>query len=148
MRPPKELLVDAGFWQPLLGWFAVVSLFTFILSLILIPWIVGRLPQDCFLKLTMNDRPNGPPSIGSAIIVIFRNALGLFLLLAGIAMLFLPGQGLLTILLGVLLVSFPGKQKFVHLLVNQQKIQQSMDWIRKKRNKPPFLWPKAKMHPR
>ncbi len=148
MRSPQELLVGFEFWQHLLGWLAVVSLFTFILSLVLIPWIVGRLPQDCFLKLAQNDCPNSAPSIRSVIMITFRNALGLILLSAGIAMLFLPGQGVLTILLGVLLISFPGKHKLVHLLVNQQKIQHSLDWLRKKRNKPPFLWPKPKMHPR
>lgn len=144
MRPSAEVLVGYKYLQPLLWWLAVLSLFTFVLSLVLIPWVVGRLPQDCFLKLHHNDRPTIPPSIGSVIMVIFRNGLGLLLLLAGTAMLFLPGQGLLTILLGALLISFPGKQKLVHSLVYQPKIQHSMDWLRKKRGKPPFLWPKLK----
>lgn len=137
-----DSLVDSNFLQPLLWWLAVLSLFTFVLSLVLIPWVVGRLPQDCFLKLDNNDRPANLPSIGSVIMTIFRNSLGTLLLLAGIVMLFLPGQGLLTILLGTLLISFPGKKGLVKTLVAQQKIQHSMDWLRKKRGKPAFLWPK------
>jgi hypothetical protein len=129
--------------QPLLGWLALLSLITFVLSLVLIPLVIGRLHRDCFLKLHHNNWPATPSSIGSVIILILRNLLGLILLMAGIVMLFLPGQGLLTILLGALLISFPGKRKIIYTLVCQPKIQQSMDWIRKKRKKPPFQWPQS-----
>lgn len=144
MRTLFESLIGSNFIQPLLGWLAVLSLFTFVLSLVLIPWVVGMLPQDCFLKLDKNDPPTNLPSIGSVIVTILSNSLGILLLLAGIFMLFLPGQGLLTILLGTLLISFPGKKRLVKTLVHQPKIQHSMDWLRKKRSKPAFLWPKQK----
>lgn len=144
MRPLIESFLSSDFLRPLLGWLAVLSLLTFVLSLILIPWVVGRLKQDCFLTLHQNESFVTPPSIGSIIMLLFRNGLGLLLLFAGIAMLFLPGQGLLTILLGTLLISFPGKKTLVHILIHQPKIQHSLDWLRKKRGKPPFLWPKPK----
>lgn len=134
-------LVDFYFLQPLLGWLAGLSLFTFILSLMLIPYVVGRLSQDCFLKLYQNERNTTPPSLASIVVLIIRNLLGLLLVLAGIVMLFLPGQGLLTILLGALLLSFPGKDKLVKGLVCRPKIQHSLDWLRIKRGKAPFLWP-------
>jgi hypothetical protein len=137
-------LVYFNFLQPLLGWLAILSLFTFILSLVLIPWVVGRLAEDCFLKLYRNDRsipPSSLSSLSSVIMLIIRNGLGLLLVLAGTAMLFFPGQGLLTILLGALLLSFPGKHKLIKGLVRQPKIQHSLDWLRNKRGKPPFLWP-------
>ena len=143
MKTLLESLVGSNFLQPLLGWLAVLSLFTFVLSLVIIPWVVGKLPQDCFLKLDQNDKPTNLPSIGSVIITILSNSLGLLLVLAGIAMLFLPGQGLLTILLGTLLISFPGKKKLIGTLIHQPRIQRSMDWLREKRGKSPFLWPKA-----
>lgn len=127
--------------QPFLGWLAALSLITFVLSIVLIPWAVGRLPQDCFLRLYHNDTNKTPPSIWSIIMVILRNVLGLILFLAGIAMLFFPGQGLLTILLGALLISFPGKDKLVHTLVCRPKIQHGLDWLRKKRGKSSFFWP-------
>ncbi len=129
--------------QPLLGWLALLSLLTFVLSLVLIPLVIGRLHQDCFLKLHHNNWPATPSSIGSVILLILRNLLGLLLFIAGITMLFLPGQGLLTILLGALLISFPGKRKIIYTLVCQPKIQKSLDWIRKKRKKPPFQWPQS-----
>ena len=137
----NKILVYFDFLRPLLGWLAVLSLVTFVLSIALIPWVVGRLPQDCFLRLYHNDSDRPQISIYSIIILIFRNVIGLILLLAGIAMLFLPGQGLLTILLGALLISFPGKHKLIHSLVSRPKIQHGLDWLRKKRNKPSFFWP-------
>ncbi len=137
----NSIMVNFSFLQPLLGWLAALSLFTFIFSLVLIPWVVGRLAQDCFLKLYHNDASTSQPSFASVMMAILRNVLGLFLVLAGIAMLFLPGQGLLTILIGALLLSFPGKHKLINGLVRQPKIQHSLDWIRKKRGKEAFLWP-------
>lgn len=137
-----DFFIEAEYLKPLLGWLALFSLCTFILSLVLIPFVVGRLSSDCFLRLHRNDKVMPPPSIGSVIGVILRHGLGIVLLLAGIVMLFLPGQGLLTILLGTLLVSFPGKRKLIRSLVFQPKIQHSLDWLRKKRGKPSFLWPK------
>jgi len=141
MKNLLESFIDSVNLQPLLGWFAVLSFLTFVLSLLLIPWIVGRLQRDCFLKLYNKNSPLNSLSLGTIILAIFRNCLGLILLLAGIIMLFLPGQGLLTILLGTLLITFPGKKKLMSALVYQPKIQHSMDWLRKKRGKPPFLWP-------
>jgi len=99
------------------------------------------LPEDCFLRLHAKERGRSIYSLSGVTLFLVRNLLGLLLLLAGIAMLFLPGQGLLTILMGVLLISFPGKDKLVDNLVCRPKIQQSMDWFRKKRGKPPFIWP-------
>jgi len=131
--------------QSILGWLALISAFTFVLSLLLIPWILGRLPRDCFLKLIAKVGDGRPLySLSGVSILLIRNLFGLLLLLAGIAMLFLPGQGLLTILMGCLFISFPGKNKLVDNLVRRPKVQQSLDWLRKKRGKSSFIWPGAK----
>ncbi|MGB3221261.1 MAG: PGPGW domain-containing protein [Desulforhopalus sp.] len=138
---PVESLAGSEFLGPLLGWLALISLLTFVLSLILIPLVVGKLSQNCFLKLYDRKSSGASPSIGSLLLLFVRNIFGMFLLFAGILMLFLPGQGLLTILLGGLLISFPGKRKLLLALVCKPKIQHSLDWLRKKMGKPPFLWP-------
>jgi hypothetical protein len=142
MSLPADFPALSGFLEPLLGWLAFFSLITFILSLVLIPLVVGRLSEDCFLKLYHNDRSGPPPTVGSVILLILRHGLGIVLVLSGIAMLFLPGQGLLTIILGTLLFSFPGKQRLIDSMVRQPKIRKSLNWLRKKRHKPPFQWPK------
>lgn len=139
----NETLFYQTFLQPLLGWLALVSLITFALSLVLIPLVVGRLAEDCFIKLYHDDYSPATPSFAAIIWLIMRNILGLLLVLAGLIMLFLPGQGLLTILLGTLLVSFPGKRRLLNSLVVQPKLQHSMDWLRKKRGTTPFIWPEV-----
>lgn len=123
-----------------LQYLAFFSLITFFLSLIAIPWIVGRLSVDCFIRV-LEFKP--PPKITTLLLLgsVLRNICGIFLLGTGIAMLFLPGQGILTILIALLLLSFPGKSVMIKYLVNKPAIQKSLDWIRKKRGRPTFIWP-------
>jgi hypothetical protein len=142
MSFPPDIPALSEFLEPLLGWLTVFSLVTFILSLVLIPWGVGRLSEDCFLKLHHDDSSGPPPTVSSVILSILRHGLGLVLILSGIAMILLPGQGLLTIILGTLLLSFPGKRKLIDSMVSQPKIRKSLNWLRRKRHKPPFQWPK------
>ncbi len=127
--------------QNLLSWLAVLSLSTFIISLLLIPWVVGKLSSDYFLHITEEKAPIFSLNISSLALLVIRNIFGFILLLAGIAMLFLPGQGILTILAGIFLLSFPGKRKIISLFISRHSVQHSLDWIRVKRGRPPFLWP-------
>jgi len=127
--------------QSFLSWLAVLSLSTFIISLLLIPWTVGKLPLDYFLHITEEKTPLYSLNISSLALLIIRNIFGFILLLAGIAMIFLPGQGILTILAGIFLLSFPGKRKIIRLFISRDSVQHSLDWIRKKRSKQPFIWP-------
>ena len=123
-----------------LQYLAFFSLVTFLLSLIAIPWIVGRLSVDCFIRVMELKKPT-KITVLFLLSSVLRNICGIFLLGAGIAMLFLPGQGILTILIALLLLSFPGKSAMIKYLVNKPAIQKSLDWIRKKRGRPTFIWP-------
>jgi len=127
--------------QNFLSWFAVLSFSTFIISLLLIPWAVGKLPPDYFLHITKEKTPLFSLNISSFSLLVIRNIFGFILLLAGIAMIFLPGQGILTILAGIFLLSFPGKRKIIRLFISRHSVQHSLDWIRAKRGRQPFLWP-------
>lgn len=122
---------------------AGVSLAMFVISLLLLPLVVARLPRECFLKLRDPSIPKRRMSPGRIILLVLRNVLGMLLLIAGIIMLFLPGQGLLTMLLGILLLSFPGKAKLVLRLIASPAIRKGLDWLRHKSGKPPFLWPQT-----
>lgn len=123
---------------PYLQVLAVVSFCTFLLSIILIPWYIGRLPVDYFYILKQQS-PDRRPRSNLAVLVL-RNLLGTVLLVAGILMLFLPGQGILTILIGLLCMAFPGKYQFVLYLISKQSVQSSLDWIRRKMHRPAFRW--------
>lgn len=127
--------------QPLMGWLAVISLITFIVSLLLIPFVVRKMPTDIFINLEKRVKDKIHKSFQSYLILLLANLLAVLLILIGIIMLFIPGQGLLTILVGLLLLSFPGKKKVILNLIRRQQIQKSLDWIRTKQNKEPFLWP-------
>ena len=124
----------------LFQWIAPLSLAAFILSLIIIPLIISKLSIDCFININKKKEPAGLSGTSVAFLLL-RNIGGIFFLTAGFAMLFLPGQGLLTILLGLLLLTFPGKQTMINFLIAKPSLQHSLDWIRKKSGKPPFIWP-------
>lgn len=126
----------------LLQWLAGVSLFTFLLSLILIPWIVGRLRVNYFLVLDRKISYKGRRKLEWYFQLLARNIIGWILIVAGVIMLFLPGQGLITIVLGFLFISFPGKHKLTKKFIRNIKLQHTLDWLRDKRKKVPFLWPK------
>lgn len=120
----------------------MVSLATFFLSIACIPWLVGLLPTDYFL-FAANSSKTCPKSftLGRILLLLLRNCLGLCLLLAGVAMLFLPGQGLITIIIGLAVMSFPYKKKLIQALCRSPAIRRSLDWLRGKARKERFIWP-------
>jgi hypothetical protein len=71
---------------------------------------------------------------------IMKIMVGLFLLICGLVMLVLPGQGLLTMLMGLSLMPFPGKNKLEQTIVARKSVRYSLNWIRKKANKKPFIF--------
>lgn len=120
----------------------ILSVVTFVASLIFIPIIIARLPSDYFL---MEKQRIVTTQSKQATFFFFnqfvKNILGVLLILAGIAMLVLPGQGLLTILIGLGITNFPGKYKLERKLVSNQSIFKSLNWVRKRAKVEPFLYP-------
>ena len=133
-------MITTQLFRTVAEWLAITSLATFFLSLIIIPLIIRSLSVHCFLDITSTPRKKAYTA-WKVILLLLRNIIGIFLLFAGIVMLFLPGQGILTILIGILLLSFPGKQKIVNYLIYKPSIQRSLDWVRKKSGTQPFIWP-------
>ena len=66
---------------------------------------------------------------------------GMGLIVAGVAMLFIPGQGVLTILIGIMLMNFPGKHALERWLIRRRPIFRSVNWMRAKSGRPPLLLP-------
>ena len=118
-----------------------LSVLTFVGSLIAVPWLIGRLRADYFLThwQVVQARHRRHPALALTVFLA-RNALGLLLVAAGLAMLFLPGQGLLTVLIGVCVMDFPGKRGLLQRLVRGPKVQGALNWIRRKRGKEPFVF--------
>jgi hypothetical protein len=71
---------------------------------------------------------------------IIKIIAGLCLLVLGLLMLVLPGQGLITMLIGLSLLPFPGKAKMEQNLLARKSVRSTLNWIRRKANKSPFIF--------
>lgn len=124
----------------LVFWMAVVSFVSFIGSLILVPILVVRIPEDYFSHHGRHRTHWGDahPIVRAALLII-KNLLGVLFVFAGLAMLVLPGQGLLTIFIGVMLLNFPGKYRLECWIISRPAVFQSINWLRKRGGRPPLL---------
>lgn len=132
---PAWITDNQGLWWALGG----VSVVIFVGSLVLMPALIVRIPADYFAH---DQRPpsrlaNQKPAIRMALL-IGKNALGVLLMLGGLAMLVMPGQGLLTLFAGFVLVDFPRKYRLERWLVRKPLVHRPINWLRRKRGKPPI----------
>jgi hypothetical protein len=134
-----DSLTDRGAW---LGWVGIASVVTFVLSLILLPIIVVRMPADYFVAREVSSvSARRPHPVGRLVGSVAKNVLGAVFVLAGLAMLVLPGQGLVAILIGITLLDFPGKRGIELRIVRNRAVRGAIDWIRKRAGKPPLVLP-------
>jgi hypothetical protein len=121
----------------LLGWLFALSLGSLVLTIVLLPVVVVRLPADHFVA----DRRQRLARRGVAgwCGLVLKNLLGAVFALAGVAMLLLPGQGLLTILIGLLLLDFPGKRALELRLLRRPGLRAFLDRMRQRRGVAPFV---------
>ena len=133
-----QLFLDT--YRPAIALLGIVSTATFFLSLLIIPWIINRLDTDFFLHLHEQTKKEDEHPVMFILLRILRYLTGCILITAGILMLFLPGQGILTIILGISLIDFPGKQALRDRLFGFHSVQNGLNWIRGKGDKPDFLF--------
>jgi heme O synthase-like polyprenyltransferase len=124
------------------GWLAGLSLFTFIITLVLVPVLVVRIPADYFShhhRHRMSATARHP--LVSFLISSVKNIFGIVLALAGVLMLFTPGQGLITLLVGLMIMNYPGKYTLERWLIRRLHILPAMNWFRTRRGRPPLQMP-------
>ena len=127
---------DTALW-----WLAAASIVTFVGTLIVVPWLVVRIPSDYFTHgkrhktLWADQRP-----VVRAVLLTGKNMLGGVFVTAGIVMLVLPGQGLLTIAIGVMLLDFPGKYRLERWLVTLRPLLRSINWLRRRAERTPLVF--------
>ncbi|MDZ7762616.1 MAG: hypothetical protein U5L00_20505 [Desulfovermiculus sp.] len=130
---------------PLIWGMATVSVFFFLASLVLIPWLIIRLPADYFSSQTRIPlRTDSPRPKLDFLLTVLKNLFGGLFILAGLVMLVLPGQGLLTILIGITMTNFPGKYRLEQGLARRKSILRAMNWFRRKARKAPLMPPPDK----
>ncbi|MEM7255772.1 MAG: PGPGW domain-containing protein [Pseudomonadota bacterium] len=138
----QELVQQFQWLTPYMVWLGWASAGLFLLSLVLVPVLLARIPTDYFSRTPQ-------PRIAStkierihySSIWVLRNVIAAVLVLAGVIMLVLPGQGLLTIFLGLVTADFPGKKRLELRLVSHPPIYASINWIRKKKGADRLLLP-------
>lgn len=131
----------------LLWWLSAGSAVAFFATLLLIPWMVLRIPPDYFLPRAMpptrcwHDRI---PAIRLLMMAV-KNLVGGIFILAGLVMLVTPGQGLLTILAGFLLLNFPGKRQCECWLISRGPALRLLNRFRIRHGRAPLILP-PRMH--
>ena len=118
-------------------WLGSISFLVFIFSLISIKWLVALIPSDYFIEDKRNKYQSSYP-LTWLISIIIKNVVGYILIIGGILMLVLPGQGLFTILIGLMLSNYPGKFYIEKKFIAIPSILKTINWLRKKSNKPPL----------
>ena len=129
-------------WQQVFVWSSVASVGAVIATIIAVPWVIGRLPEDYFAR---DERETWDPRMGAplyiSVIDAVKNIVGLVLVALGLIMLVTPGQGVLTILAGLLLMNFPGKYRLERWLVMRPGVMRALNWLRNKRGQVAFKSP-------
>lgn len=137
---PQALFDAIHAHKTLLWWLAGSSLFTFVATLVLVPFLLTRLPTDYFVHRKRHRAPWADQHpIVRLLLVVGKNLLGIIFLMAGFLMLFLPGQGLLTIVMGIALLDLPGKYKLERWLIARPAIFKSINWLRQRSGRSPLL---------
>jgi hypothetical protein len=126
---------EAAIW-----WIAGMSGMAFIATLVIVPWLVVRIPPDYFAhgRRERKQWSSRHPVI-RGLLLAAKNLLGYALIAAGVAMLVLPGQGLVTIFLGIVLVDLPGKYRLERWLVARRPVLRSVNWLRRRAGRAPLL---------
>ena len=133
----NSLIEIFNVYKNLILWFGSISLFVFLFSLLSIKWFVSLIPEDYFINKKDSKIKTSNIFIWY-IVLIFKNLIGYSLILGGIMMLVLPGQGLFTIIIGLMMSNYPGKYSIEKKFIAIPAILKSINWLRRKSNKPPI----------
>ena len=122
--------------ETLAWWLLAISLTSFLTTLIAVPIILVRIPQDYFSFQNRHRIPwRNRNRFWRLPLLLAKNLSGVIFIVLGVLMLVLPGQGLLTILIGLVLLDFPGKYRVERWVVNQPVVLRSINWVRVKASK-------------
>ena len=125
-------------YQEVFVWIGLISFLTFLFGLLLMPFVIMRLPEDYFLSPQNGDQTSTVLRDSSTLFLVFKNLMGGVLLCLGVVMLFLPGPGLMGALIGLSLVDIPGKRWVLGRILNISGLRSAINGLRGKRGRPPL----------
>lgn len=70
---------------------------------------------------------------------IFKNLVGVVLIIVGVIMILGPGPGVLTILLGLIMIDIPGKRPLEANLIKRPAVLIPINNLRARYQKPPLI---------
>ena len=136
-----DLVVDMwSRYQREIWMLGVASAAMLVISAMLIPYLIVRLPADFYAENNHRRRLFQDRPIVRSLFLTVKNTIGALLLVAGILMLVLPGQGILTILAALALLDFPGKRKLEMSILHRPTVMKSINWLRKRAGREPLLF--------
>ena len=114
---------------------------TFVVSLVVVAFLLIRLPADFFLQSRVRGAKSGRLSAAGWARRILKNLLGATLVGLGVLLSvpLIPGQGVLTILIGVMLLDFPGKRRLERAVVRRPRVLCTVNRLRARYGKPPLV---------
>jgi archaellum biogenesis protein FlaJ (TadC family) len=126
-------------WQGNITMAAAIVALSLVGSILLVVWVLARLPEDYLLSTRVVPVSTRPPLARWAIAVL-RNAAGVVLVAAGLVMSVpgVPGQGVLTIVVGLLLIDLPLIRRLERRLMQRRRMLRSINGIRARLGKKPL----------
>ena len=121
--------------------FVTVSVVSFIVSIVLTPILILRIPPDYFSHERRHRVLAKQHPIIRFVLIAAKNMLGIVLILAGLALFVLPGQGLITMLVGLLITDYPGKFALERWLVLRRRVLPTLNWLRTRYGRAPLRTP-------
>ena len=132
----------SGFIYQYFEWLAGLSALLFVGTLVVVPALAVRIPEDYFSHPRRQPRDTRHPLL-KLLISLVKNGLGALLVLAGLVMLVTPGQGLLSLLVGLMIMNYPGKYRLECWLLHRLRLLSALNWLRRRHGKPPLLPPSS-----
>ena len=127
---------DSALW-----YLAAFSIISFIGTLMVIPVLVIRIPDDYFSEKRRHrwePWAHEHPLIRWTLLIT-KNLLGYVFIVLGIAMLVLPGQGILTILIGIMFINFPGKYRLERWVITRAPVLKTINRLRQRAGHAPLV---------
>lgn len=116
----------------------IASAAMLVISAMLIPFLIVRLPADFYAENSHRRRIFQDRPLLRMAFLVTKNTLGAVLFIAGVLMLVLPGQGILTIVAALALLDFPGKRSLEMHILHRPAIMKSINWLRQRAGRRPL----------
>ena len=130
------------------GWLVTGSLLSLVVSAVLGPALILRLPAGYFTYRHRHAvaKERRHPMLHLALTTT-KNLIGAIFVAAGLLLLVLPGQGIITLLAGAVIMNYPGKFQFERWLVRRPRVLPALNWLRTRYGREPLLPPDSAPNP-